>query len=132
MKPTYVYRCNDCSYEYEIEQRITEKPISKCPSCKSDGCERLICSPIVVSCGPQTLGTLAEKNTAQMGRYELEDKRAQNSAEKRQAADYIKGHKVIKPGKEKPWYSKANSVTPKKIRSMTAEQQKKFINEGKS
>ena len=129
---TYVYRCQDCLYEFEKEQKLSDKPISLCPKCKHKACERLICEPIVVSCGPQTLGTLAEKNTAAMGKYELEDKRKTLSEEKQQANDYIKGHKVIKPqSQEKPWYQKANSVSRKKIQKMTKAQQKKFIHEGK-
>ncbi len=129
----YEYRCNNCEKIYEVSIPISKYKFDDlCIYCNKHTSERIIGEPIVVSCGPQTLGTLAEKNTAQMGKYELEDKRANLTQEKQQAADYIKGHKVIKPTTtEKPWYQKANSTSAKKIRSMTPTQQKKFIHEGK-
>ncbi len=32
--PIYEYRCEKCG-TFEMTQRITEKPLSKCPTCKS-------------------------------------------------------------------------------------------------
>lgn len=32
--PIYEYRCSKCG-EFEVMQKITDKPLSKCPSCKS-------------------------------------------------------------------------------------------------
>ena len=29
--PTYVYKCKKCGKEFEVEQRITEDPLTKCP-----------------------------------------------------------------------------------------------------
>jgi putative FmdB family regulatory protein len=31
--PTYEYACKGCGHEFEREQRISENPIKKCPSC---------------------------------------------------------------------------------------------------
>jgi putative FmdB family regulatory protein len=31
--PIYEYECNQCGKTQEIFQRITEKPLSKCPEC---------------------------------------------------------------------------------------------------
>lgn len=31
--PIYEYECLNCSKEYEIMQKITDKPLSKCPEC---------------------------------------------------------------------------------------------------
>jgi putative FmdB family regulatory protein len=31
--PTYEYECQDCSYTFEEFQRITDKPLDKCPKC---------------------------------------------------------------------------------------------------
>ena len=39
--PTYEYRCSKCKKEFEVFQKITDDPVSKCPDC--DGAvERLI------------------------------------------------------------------------------------------
>ena len=40
--PTYVYTCDSCSHEFEREQRITEKPIKKCPKCGKLKARRMI------------------------------------------------------------------------------------------
>lgn len=31
--PTYTYRCNACSNQFEVRQRINEPPVSACPVC---------------------------------------------------------------------------------------------------
>ncbi len=31
--PTYTYRCNDCSTEFERRQRFSEAPLEQCPVC---------------------------------------------------------------------------------------------------
>jgi putative FmdB family regulatory protein len=31
--PIYDYRCDKCGNDFEIEQRISESPIKKCPKC---------------------------------------------------------------------------------------------------
>jgi putative FmdB family regulatory protein len=31
--PTYGYRCGSCGHEFEIQQRITEQPLTTCPKC---------------------------------------------------------------------------------------------------
>ena len=40
--PTYDYACDSCGHEFEREQRITEKPLNKCPKCGKDKARRMI------------------------------------------------------------------------------------------
>lgn len=40
--PTYEYRCDACGHEFEKEQRISEKPLKKCPSCGAQKARRMI------------------------------------------------------------------------------------------
>jgi putative FmdB family regulatory protein len=40
--PTYDYHCDHCGHEFEREQRITENPIKKCPSCGKLKARRMI------------------------------------------------------------------------------------------
>lgn len=40
--PIYEYRCRDCGHEAEFLQKMSEAPISTCPSCGSEGLEKLI------------------------------------------------------------------------------------------
>jgi hypothetical protein len=69
-----------------------------------DGLERVIHSPdILIRAEPKTLGQQADRNTAKMGRYELEEKRA---AHERQGK---KGRKQL-PKAERPWWRKTDKV----------------------
>lgn len=40
--PTYEYRCNACSYEFEKMQMISEDRLKTCPKCNKDALERLM------------------------------------------------------------------------------------------
>lgn len=40
--PEYKYRCQNCQHIFEIEQRITEKPLKKCPNCSTPALKRVI------------------------------------------------------------------------------------------
>ncbi len=40
--PTYDYGCKACGHEFEKEQRISDKPVKKCPSCGKLQAKRLI------------------------------------------------------------------------------------------
>lgn len=40
--PTYDYHCDHCGHAFEREQRITENPIKKCPSCGKLKVRRMI------------------------------------------------------------------------------------------
>jgi len=40
--PIYEYACERCNSEFEVEQRITEDPLKRCPSCRSVKVKRLI------------------------------------------------------------------------------------------
>lgn len=41
---TYEYRCTNalCSHQWEVEQKITDDPLSKCPECDKETARRLI------------------------------------------------------------------------------------------
>ncbi len=40
--PTYDYRCNACSHEFEEFQSMTAKPLKTCPECGEKSLQRLI------------------------------------------------------------------------------------------
>jgi putative FmdB family regulatory protein len=40
--PTYEYACDACNKSFEVEQRITEAPIKKCPKCGKMKARRMI------------------------------------------------------------------------------------------
>ncbi len=40
--PTYEYGCQSCGHQWELEQRISESAIKKCPECGKPKAQRLI------------------------------------------------------------------------------------------
>jgi putative FmdB family regulatory protein len=43
--PTYEYECTKCGHKFEALQKITDKPLDKCPKC-ADKVRRLISSGV--------------------------------------------------------------------------------------
>jgi len=44
--PFYEYECPACRYYLEVLQKISDKPLKKCPSCGKSGFKRLISAPV--------------------------------------------------------------------------------------
>jgi putative FmdB family regulatory protein len=44
--PFYEYECPHCGYDEEVLQKITDKPLTKCPSCGKKGLKKLISAPV--------------------------------------------------------------------------------------
>src|SRR6478735_2882160 len=44
--PFYEYECPHCGYDEEVLQKITDKPLTKCPSCGKSGLKKLISAPV--------------------------------------------------------------------------------------
>ena len=44
--PFYEYECPNCSYRDEVLQKISDKPLTKCPSCGKKGLQKLISAPV--------------------------------------------------------------------------------------
>ena len=40
--PTYDYRCGACSHEFELFQRMSDRPRRKCPECSAFKLKRLM------------------------------------------------------------------------------------------
>ncbi len=45
--PTYVYECSKCSTTFEVEQRITENPLTSC-HCGSEGTVKRLIQPTAI------------------------------------------------------------------------------------
>lgn len=42
--PTYEYLCEACAHAWEVEQRMSESPLTDCPSCHAPRAKRQISS----------------------------------------------------------------------------------------
>lgn len=49
--PTYVYECEKCGKVFEIDQRITEPALEKCPEECGGVVHRLIQAPMILTGG---------------------------------------------------------------------------------
>jgi hypothetical protein len=91
---------------------------------------------IQVSRDASTVGEIAERNTKNMGTYELEDKRkAYFDSKKKAKRTMLTENGIIKPGDplpedSKPWYGKMDKETKKQIETNPARAEK-YIMEGK-
>ena len=44
--PFYEYECPHCGYDEEVLQKITDKPLTKCPKCGKKGLKKLMSAPV--------------------------------------------------------------------------------------
>ena len=44
--PFYEYECPHCGYDEEVLQKITDKPLTKCPNCGKKGLRKLMSAPV--------------------------------------------------------------------------------------
>ena len=44
--PFYEYECANCGYQDEVLQKISDKPLKKCPSCGKNGLKKLMSAPV--------------------------------------------------------------------------------------
>src|ERR1700728_981407 len=44
--PFYEYECSSCRYYSEVLQKISDKPLKKCPSCGKNTFKKLISAPV--------------------------------------------------------------------------------------
>jgi putative FmdB family regulatory protein len=44
--PFYEYECPNCGHREEVLQKITDKPLRKCPNCGKNGLKKLMSAPV--------------------------------------------------------------------------------------
>jgi putative FmdB family regulatory protein len=119
--PTYVFKCEECDYELEVEQSI-KKPTpnrKKCPACGKNKLERLLFAPHVYNKPGDdsiTLGLLADRNTERL------------TSDQKEAIDEKHGRKKQKKEGKNFWDTSKKEI--KQISEMTPAQKKKYIETG--
>jgi len=75
--PTYDFECEPCAYHIEMVQRHDDPQTHKCPICEQHTLNKIFINApnIIVRGEPTTIGQQADRNTQNMGNYELESKR---------------------------------------------------------
>jgi putative FmdB family regulatory protein len=44
--PFYEYECTDCKFYVEALQKVSDKPLKQCPSCKKQTLKKLVSAPV--------------------------------------------------------------------------------------
>jgi putative FmdB family regulatory protein len=136
--PIYEYECNNCGHTLEVKQSYQDTPKKKCPECKKYKLRRVISLIYAAVKGTATtVKQQAERNTAEMGKYELQERRQQHEKEKQQAKlQSLKTAGVVPettteiPSK-KSWYNPEGKDLGKELKDInTVEKTKKYIIEG--
>lgn len=133
--PTYEYECEKCKIRFEISHSIKQPPLEDCPKCKAvKSLERLISEPfMIIDKTPKTLGSIADKNTRKMGKYELEEKQHEHKERrtkaKERAIQETLGTNVLNTSNKKSKLTKDEQHL-KKLTKLTKEQQIKYIEKG--
>jgi putative FmdB family regulatory protein len=120
--PIYVFKCEECDYELEVEQSI-KKPTpnrKKCPECGKNKLERLLFAPHVYNKPGDdniSIGLLSDRNADRF------------SDDQKKAIDKKNGVKrSVKKEKKAFWETSDKNL--KDISKMTPQQKKKYIETG--
>ncbi len=65
--PTYEYGCEACGNQWELEQRISEDPVKKCPKCGKMKARRMISGGNFILKGSGWYADLYHKPSAKSG-----------------------------------------------------------------
>lgn len=81
---TYQYECEDCKFNFEIQQSIKDKPKKKCPACKKNKLFRVIFPSNFIDMSPKTVGGYADKKYDKSGSYEKQERQYYEQEKRRE------------------------------------------------
>src|ERR1051325_3352645 len=102
--PFYEYECPHCGYRDEVLQKISDKPLKKCPNCGKRGLRKLISAPVFRLKGSGWYETDFKSDK--------ENKRNLAGAEKEEAADKKADSKPNRKTDAKPEPAKSDPAKP--------------------
>ena len=107
--PFYEYECQACKFYTEVMQRITDAPLTKCPSCGKRALKKLVSAPVFRLKGSgwyETDFKSAQENKRNLVGTEKEEPKADVKAEATDAKPAAPEAKDAKPADSKPAESK--------------------------
>lgn len=128
--PDYEYICDNCGHNFEVFQRMSDKPKKKCSQCSKYKLRRVFHVPILAKTNePKTLGALAEQNSNKFSDdYKLKLYN-QHRTKKKRVLKLPDGAKRQDRTDNNPIFE-GSSKTPEEISRMTPTQQKNYIETG--
>jgi putative FmdB family regulatory protein len=110
--PTYDFECSSCGHQEEIFQSMSASSTKQCPQCDAENCFTVVflTAPISFVKGEvKTIAQQADRNTKNMGSYELQEKRLKDeisdsvSKKKRETRDRHKAIVSMTPQQQQHW-----------------------------
>ena len=112
--PFYEYECQACKYYTEVMQKISDTPLTKCPSCGKRALKKLVSAPVFRLKGAgwyETDFKSDKENKRNLHGADKEEAKAESKADAKEAKPEAKEAKDTKETKEvketKPAASKA-------------------------
>jgi putative FmdB family regulatory protein len=109
--PFYEYQCRACGEQTEVMQKISDKPLRKCPACGKSALVKLISAPVFRLKGSGWYETDFKSDQDKKRNLAADDKAAEPSKPAETAAE--------KPAAEKPATDKAAAKPDAKSTSKT-------------
>ena len=103
--PFYEYECPHCSYHDEVLQKITDQPLSKCPSCGKKGLKKLMSAPVFRLKGSgwyETDFKSDKENKRNLAGAEKEETKVESKPEAKTEAKSETAKPETKPAADKP------------------------------
>lgn len=132
-----VYFCTDesCEYSYETYQSLSEGIDKICPACNKKTLFQDLTGVYGSNSEPKTVGALAERNAAKLGksgieRMEYQREKDIQTRKQKQREEMLKVNpeiKFIDKKKEQPWFGELPKDVKKSILSSKGEDQKNKI-----
>jgi putative FmdB family regulatory protein len=88
--PFYEYECSNCGYRDEVLQKISDKPLTKCPSCGKNSLKKLISAPVFRLKGAgwyETDFKSDKENKRNLAGAERDDKKSESAESTKDAAN---------------------------------------------
>jgi len=103
--PFYEYECPHCGYHDEVLQKISDKPLTKCPNCGKKGLKKLMSAPLFRLKGSgwyETDFKSDKENKRNLAGAEKEETKAESKPEAKTEAKSETAKTETKPAADKP------------------------------
>ncbi len=117
--PFYEYECPKCGYHDEVLQKITDKPLTKCPSCHKPGLRKLMSAPVFRLKGSgwyETDFKSDKENKRNLAGPDKEESKSESKADAKTEATSEAKSESAKSETAKPSPVKASPVKPSPAR----------------
>jgi putative FmdB family regulatory protein len=98
--PFYEYECQACKYYTEVMQKLSDKPLVKCPSCGKRALKKLVSAPVFRLKGAGWYETDFKTDKENKRNLSGPDKDEAKAESKPDAKDDKAGKEAKEPGKE--------------------------------